>query len=112
MYTFYEEVELGCQSWEENFQPHFFSFEVAQNQYGDYSLRSHVASWMNLAEQTASAGYILHLQDRPEILDSEEQENHGEELENTYAQVCTSSDQARLTEEQAEELRRQGKAPP
>jgi hypothetical protein len=86
--------------------PRFYDFETAQVQDGDYSLRSDVASWMNLAEHAALAGHTLDIEDGPEATDPEQREDQGEILENMYAPGCSSSDQAPLTEEQAEELQR------
>jgi hypothetical protein len=102
MYTFYEEIELGCQSLDGDFQPQFYSSESGQTQHEDYSLRSHVASWMNLAEYAALAGHMLY---------PEQQEDQGEGTEDMYAPALTSLDQAHCTTEQPEELRRQAKAP-
>jgi hypothetical protein len=93
-YTLYEEIELECQTWDENFQPQFFSFESAQNQYRDYSLRAHVVSWVNLAEYAALAGHMLYLEDGPDVMDLEQEKDQGEVLENMYAPGCTSANQA------------------
>jgi hypothetical protein len=66
---------------------------------------------MNLAKHAALAGHRLCLEDGPEVVDPEPQEDQGEELDNMYPPGCTSSDQASLTDEQGEELRRRAKAP-
>jgi hypothetical protein len=75
MYTLYEEIELGWQSWDENFHPKFYSPEPAQIQHEDYSLQSHVASSVNLAKHVALAGYRLYVEDCFEVLDPEKQED-------------------------------------
>jgi hypothetical protein len=66
---------------------------------------------MNLAEHTALAGHILHLDDGIDVTDTGQEKDQGEVLKNTYAPGCTSADQVHLTTEQTEELRRQYKAP-
>jgi hypothetical protein len=101
-YTLYEEIGLGFQTCDAVYEPQFLNFEAAQNQYGDYTLREHVGSWMNLAENAALAGHMLYLEDGPEIVDPEQEKDQDEVLVNMYAPGCTSADQARLTTEQAE----------
>jgi hypothetical protein len=110
-YTLHEEIELGSHAWDEGFQPHFLSFEAARNQHGDYPLRAHVASWTNLAEHAALAGHMLYLEDCPDVTHPDQENDQGKILENMYAPGCTSADQARLTTEQEDELRRRTKAP-
>jgi hypothetical protein len=66
-------------------------------------------SWMNLAEHAALAGH-MNLEDVPEVLGPERTEDQGEELLNMYAPGCALSEQASLTTEQVEELRRRVQA--
>jgi hypothetical protein len=80
--VFGEMFELWCQVWDGGFQPQFFSFESVRTQSEDYSLHFHVVSWMNLAEHAALVWHMLCLEDGLEILDREQKEDQGEELEN------------------------------
>jgi hypothetical protein len=107
MFSFYEEVEMGCQVWDRGFQRQFCDFESARSQSEDLSLHFHAASWTNLAEHAALAGHMLYLEDGPEILDPEQKE----ELENMYAPACASLEQVRLTAEHVVELQRRVQAP-
>jgi hypothetical protein len=54
---------------------------------------------------------MLCMEDGEELDPWQPKEDQGEELENMCASGCASIDQARLTDEQAEELRRRSKAP-
>jgi hypothetical protein len=50
MLGFYEDIEMGYQAWNDRFQSQFIDFDSAHVQTTDYSLQSHVRSWMNLAK--------------------------------------------------------------
>jgi hypothetical protein len=65
---------------------------------------------MNLAGHAALAGHMFYMEDAPKIADAGQKQDQGEVLENMCAPSCSLIDQARLTEEQAEELRRRAKA--
>jgi hypothetical protein len=61
---------------------------------------------MNVADHSALPEHVWYLEDDPEVLDPEQKEDQGEKLTNMYAPGCTALDQAHLTAEQTEELRR------
>jgi hypothetical protein len=112
MASFYDDTEIGCLVWEDDYQPQFVDFDFAQRQPEDHLLPSNISSWINLAEHVALASHMLICADGFEVLDQEQpEEGHGEELADMYPSDCTSSFQARLTAPQAEELRRRASAP-
>jgi hypothetical protein len=53
MADFYEDIERGCDVWDDNFKPQFIDLDAAQVHFENDTLYMHVASWMNLAEHAA-----------------------------------------------------------
>jgi hypothetical protein len=68
-----------------------------------------VPKWMITAARIATGNRRRVLENGPDVMNSEDEdavkENHGEELTGMYAPGCSSLDQARLTEQQAQEQR-------
>jgi hypothetical protein len=106
---FYEDIDLGCQAWSNGHEPQFIDFDSARVYPDDYCIHMHVGRWMNLAEYAALGGHRLFLENGLAALDSvQPEEDHGEVHEGMHPSGCDSIQQARLTEEQAEGLRRKG----
>jgi hypothetical protein len=66
MASFYDDIEIGCQVRETDFQPQFVDFDSAQCQPEDCRLSANVSSWMNLAEHATLAVYMIICEDRPD----------------------------------------------
>jgi hypothetical protein len=68
-----------------------------------------VPEWMITAARIATGNRRRVLEDGPDVMNSEDEdskkEEHGEKLTGMYAPGCSSLDQARLTEQQAQEQR-------
>jgi hypothetical protein len=68
-----------------------------------------IAKWMFTAAKVATGNRPRVLQDGPDVMNSDDEdakkEDHGEELQGVYAQGCSSLEQARLTEQQAQAQR-------
>jgi hypothetical protein len=65
-----------------------------------------IAQWMITAARVATGGRRRVLEDGPDVMNSDDEdakkEEHGEELTGMYGQGCTSLDQARMSEQQAQ----------
>jgi hypothetical protein len=49
MVAYYEDIEIGCQVWDDDFQPQFIDFDSTLLRTKDCSLQLRVRSCMNLA---------------------------------------------------------------
>jgi hypothetical protein len=88
----------------------FVSCDSARVQAEDYCLKHIVQELITLGEYATLGGHTLLLEDGPEITDERQVvEYPGDVLYGMFAPGCDSLNQARLTQEQAEELRRRAK---
>jgi hypothetical protein len=112
MVGFHEDVDRGFQAWEDRNRRLFLDSDSACYHPNDYALQFQVGSWMNLAEHAALGAHWLILDDVTGISDSEQPEkDQVDGLEGMHASHCDSRNQARLINEQAEELGCRAKAP-
>jgi hypothetical protein len=78
---------------------------------GGSFVQENIDFWKTEAKFAALGRHHPVVEDRPEITDSEGSgDEHGEELSGMYAPGSESLEQVRMTEEQAERLRNQGRA--
>jgi hypothetical protein len=89
--------------------PPLFLREDSEQIISDPVWSVEVPKWMATAASVATGSRGRVLQNGPDVMRSDDEDalkdEHGEELTNMYAPGCSSLDQARLTEEQAQAQR-------